>query len=253
MRRPDSDATEAPNGTAGSVHLARLTWPVVHDRAPLVLVPIGSVEQHGPHLPLATDTVIAAEVTSLASRQLLRRGVDVVVAPALGYGASGEHEGFAGTISIGHEALHLLLVEYGRSACRWALGVVFVNGHGGNTETGLRAVETLRSEGRTALWATCAVPGGDAHAGATETSVMRHLLPAAVHLRQAVAGPTTPIGDLMPVLRAVGVRAVSPNGVLGDATASSLDRGRKAVELMVRTLVDQVSALEESPRSAAPG
>ena len=88
-----------------------------------------------------------------------------MVAPALSYGASGEHEDFPGTISIGHEALHLLLVEYARSACRWAEGVIFVNGHGGNAETVTSAVELLRSEQRSVAWTSCGVPGGDAHAG----------------------------------------------------------------------------------------
>ncbi len=251
MRPPAAVSGESPPAPARSADLARSSWPDLSDRAPLVLVPVGSVEQHGPHLPLATDTVIATEVARLAGRRLLRCGADVVVAPALTYGASGEHEGFAGTISIGHEALYLLLVEYGRSACRWARGVLFVNGHGGNTEAGLRAAETLRSEGRVALWAACTVPGGDAHAGTTETSVMRYVVPADVDLTQAVTGSTTPIEELMPLLRSGGLQAVSPSGVLGDATRSSHDEGRRAVEAMVHALVLAVRALEVSPRSAA--
>src|SRR5215204_2153898 len=90
--------------------------------AQLVLVPVGSVEQHGPHLPLDTDTRIAAAVAARAATGAL------LVAPPVAYGASGEHEGFAGTVSIGHEALRLLLVELGRSASRWAARLVFVNG-----------------------------------------------------------------------------------------------------------------------------
>ena len=103
------------------------------------------------------------------------------MAPAIAYGASGEHQSFAGTISIGTEALTTLLVEYGRSAACWAQRLVFVNGHGGN----VGRVEHAR-------WPDCApravtsdgapvlAAGGDAHAGHTETSVLLHISPADV-------------------------------------------------------------------------
>ena len=70
------------------------------------------------------------------------------MAPAIAYGASGEHQSFAGTISIGTEALTMLLVEYGRSAACWARRLVFVNGHGGNVAALADAVARLRAEGR---------------------------------------------------------------------------------------------------------
>ena len=97
----------------------------------LVLVPLGSTEQHGPHLPLDTDTRIA---TAVGRALAARFGDGWLLAPALHYGASGEHEGFDGTISIGTTVLQLLLIEYGRSACNWAGRLVFVNGHGGNLD-----------------------------------------------------------------------------------------------------------------------
>ena len=97
--------------------LADAGWPDLPE-APLLVVPLGSVEQHGPHLPLTTDTAIADAVARAAVPSL----GGALLAPALAYGASGEHEGFPGTISIGTAALTGLLVEYGRSACRWAAG-----------------------------------------------------------------------------------------------------------------------------------
>ncbi|HEY5419948.1 MAG TPA: creatininase family protein, partial [Marmoricola sp.] len=90
--------------------LAQHRWPVLDGSRPLLLVPVGSTEQHGPALPLGADTMIATSVTQEVARRLVDDGRHVLVAPAVGYGASGEHEGFPGTISIGREALGLMLV-----------------------------------------------------------------------------------------------------------------------------------------------
>jgi creatinine amidohydrolase len=183
----------------------------------VLVVPLGSVEQHGHHLPLGTDTAIACAVAEEAAGS-----VDgALLAPALAYGASGEHEGFPGTVSIGTEALTGLLVEYGRSAGRWAGRVLLVNGHGGNLDALRAAVPLLRAEGRDVAWFPCAVPGGDAHAGRTETSLMLHVEPAGVRTDRAGAGATDDLAELLPRLRAEGVRAVSPTGVLGDPTGAS--------------------------------
>ena len=157
------------------------------------------------------------------------------MAPPVAYGASGEHEGFPGTVSIGHEALRLLLVELGRSAARWAGRVLFVNGHGGNVPTLVDAVRLLRYEGRDAAWLACA-PGGDAHAGRTETSLMLALDPACVRPAWA-AGNTASLGDLLPAMRAGGVAAVSANGVLGDPSGASPDEGERLLAAMAAELV----------------
>ncbi|MDT0350849.1 mycofactocin biosynthesis peptidyl-dipeptidase MftE [Pseudonocardia charpentierae] len=207
--------------------LGERVWPEIDGR-PTLLVPVGSVEQHGPHLPLDTDTRIAAAVAARAATGAL------LVAPSVAYGASGEHEGFAGTVSIGHEALRLLLVELGRSASRWAARLVFVNGHGGNLSSLVEAVRLLRYERRDAAWFACAA-GGDAHAGRTETSLMLALGPALVRPQRA-AGNTAPLADLLPTMRAGGVAAVSPNGVLGDPAGASADEGEQLLAAMSDSL-----------------
>jgi mycofactocin system creatininase family protein len=199
--------------------LAGSVWPGLPE-APVLAVPLGSVEQHGHHLPLGTDTAVACAAAEAAVAAL----DGALLAPALAYGASGEHEGFPGTISIGSEALTGLLVEYGRSACRWARRVLIVNGHGGNLDALRVAVPLLRSEGRDVAWFPCGVAGGDAHAGRTETSLMLHVEPERV-VGDRTAGVTTPIGELLPRLRAEGVRAVSPTGVLGDPAGASAEEG----------------------------
>lgn len=205
--------------------LRELTWTDLQGSAVTLVVPVGSVEQHGPHLPLDTDVRIAEAVAA----GLLERVPELVVAPAIAYGAAGEHEGFPGTVSVGHAALELLLVEYGRSACRWAARVLLVNGHGGNVVTLAAAARRLRGEGRDVGWVPCAPPGGDAHAGRTETSLVAAVAPDAVRAERAEPGNTAPLAELLPALRAGGTAAVSPNGVLGDPTGAHADEGATAL------------------------
>ena len=243
--------TTAPG--AASLGLGQQRWPALDPDQSLLLVPVGSVEQHGPHLPLATDAMIANAVTRAAAERLAETGTAVLVAPSVNYGASGEHEGFPGTISIGHEALFLLLTEFGRSATRWANGVIFVNGHGGNTATLTKVVDLLRYEGRAVAWTSMDLPDADAHAGDTETSLLRHLAPWAVRVDLMAPGATEPVAELMPRLRAGGVRSVSESGVLGDPTTSSAERGRHLFDRLVTALVSELVALDVTQNGRLSG
>ncbi|MFJ9124287.1 mycofactocin biosynthesis peptidyl-dipeptidase MftE [Streptomyces sp. NPDC102340] len=231
------------------VELARATWPTVPEGA-LVLVPVGSTEQHGPHLPFHTDSTIAEAVARGVARRVARQlpYEGVVLAPTFAYGASGEHAGFPGTLSIGHEALHAVLVETVRSLSLWAGRVVLLNGHGGNVTTLDAVCAQLRYEGHDVAWLGCAPSGGDAHAGRTETSVMLHLAPSDVRLSEAAPGDTRPLPELLPHLMAHGVRGVSPNGVLGDPTGATAEEGRALVEAMVSHAVRLVTAGHADPR-----
>lgn len=206
--------------------LSEATWTDLPVR-PLVLVPLGSTEQHGPHLPLGTDTLIATAVA-----KALAYGVDGHVAPAVAIGASGEHQGFPGVLSVGTDALRLLLIELVRSLALWAGRIVIVNGHGGNLEAVTSAVSQLTGEGHDVGWVPCSVPG-DAHAGHTETSLLLHLAPWLVRLSRLEAGNTRPMAELLPDLRAQGVRAVSPSGVLGDPMFANAAEGADLFHQMV--------------------
>jgi len=226
--------------------LASSTWTQVPSRA-LVLVPVGAIEQHGPHLPLDTDTVIADAVARRVADHLHRR--DVLVASPVTYGSSGEHQAFPGTVSVGTEALAHLLVELTRSLGSWADRVVFINAHGGNTTALTRAVTQLISEGHDAAWVPCATEDVDAHAGYTETCLMLHLRPWDVRLHRAEPGNTTPLNELLPTLTSAGVRAVTTNGVLGDPTGASAGAGKRVLEAMI----DDITQLIDTGRPGDTG
>jgi creatinine amidohydrolase len=215
--------------------LADLTVADIAPVRPIVVVPLGSCEQHGRHLPLGTDTIIAV---TLAER-LASRCPDVVVAPALGISASGEHAGFPGTLSIGTAATAAVLVELARSA-DWAAGVVIVNGHGGNADAVAAATATIRAEGRNVLSWWPRVAGGDAHAGHTETSLMLAIDAGRVAMRLAERGETRPLEEIDVELRCRGVGAVSPSGVLGDPTSATLEHGRTLLDMLTTDLVAAV-------------
>ncbi|NEE01057.1 mycofactocin biosynthesis peptidyl-dipeptidase MftE [Phytoactinopolyspora halotolerans] len=270
--RPSVDAGSAAYPSAGEERrgartrpekwLADRPWPDVG--RPVVVLPLGSTEQHGPHLPLDTDTVIATAVACGLAERITADGTDSVVAPPMAYGASGEHEQFAGTVSLGRDALEFLLIEYGRSICRWAERLVIVNGHGGNVDALDRAVRRLVSEGRDAVWTPCLIADDDtqaddgpapptspatepatpdvtvprvldAHAGRLETSLMLHLAPERVLLDRAEAGNLQPLSEILPALRRGGVAAVAANGVLGDPHGASAAEGARLLDSMIDT------------------
>lgn len=222
--------------------LSQTTWPEVAGASPqVVLVPVGSCEQHGPHLPFDTDTRIAVAVAGAVAE----RRDDVLLAPALTYGSSGEHQSFPGTLSIGTDALVQVLVELGRSAFPEGgsphRALVFVNGHGGNTAGVRAAVERLQDEGRPvdAWWPS--FDAGDAHAGRTETSLLLAIAPEVVGDERPI-GTTEPLADLIDAMRTGGIAAVSENGVLGDARGASAAAGAELLAEMVEDLTALVAA-----------
>jgi len=227
--------------------LATMTWPAVAEAAGawLLAIPVGSTEQHGPHLPLATDALVAETVAA----RLARARSDVVVAPALAYGASGEHAAFAGTLSIGMAALRGIIVELVRSADAFA-GSILVNGHGGNHDALAAAADQLRAEGRRVLvWSpnrTAIERAGpfrvDAHAGRFETSIMLAIAPEMVRMDRAEAGDPRPVADLLDIMRRDGIAGVTRIGVLGDPAGATAEEGEALLVALTHDLVDAVAA-----------
>jgi mycofactocin system creatininase family protein len=233
------------------VKLSPAHWPDIEAQSRRVLVvPVGSLEQHGPHLPLDTDTRIAAAVAERACAGRAGAGL----APAIAIGASGEHADFPGTLSIGIVAMSTLLVELGRHASLHWPTMLLVNGHGGNAAAISDALGKLTAEGRDChVWHAGIRPPmlaaagirlvPDAHAGRVETSIMLALKPGDVRLEAAVPGETRPLALIMADLRTHGVRPVSPNGVLGNPTGASAAEGERLLALLVADLTATLNHL----------
>lgn len=226
------------------MNLGDRSSPQLAERAArtVLAVSLGATEQHGPHLPLDTDTAIATELR----RRIALRLPQVLVAPAVPYGSSGEHAGFSGTLSIGQAALELVIVELVRSADEFTW-LVLVSGHGGNLEPLNAAVRVFRAEGRNVLAWLPTGPADDSHAGHTETSVMLRLRPADVALDAAQEGNTRPLPELIDRLRDGGVRQVSPNGVLGDPAGAAAKHGEQLLSAWTESLVSRVLAGQACP------
>ncbi len=223
------------------MRLSASAWPDLAASARtggILVIPLGSTEQHGPHLPVTTDTDIAVAIAEGAAAVENR----LAVAPPVAYGASGEHQGFAGTLSIGQDATELVLLELGRSAAAEFAHVLVVSAHGGNAAPLSRAMALLSEEGHPVRAWSPSWPG-DAHAGRTETSLMMAIAPHRVHLARAEPGDRRPLGALLPQLRSHGVRSVSANGVLGDPTGASADEGTRLLRHAVEALIAVVASL----------
>lgn len=174
---------------------AELTWEEARDAAAagaVALVPVGSTEAHGPHLPLGTDVIIAAEVAARAADRLEARGRRAVIFPALAYGVTEFAAGFTGTVSLRPETLRALVVDLARSLAGQGFGpVVLVNHH--LEPDHFAALHAAAEEARPAQvivpdhrrkpWALALgreFCTGGSHAGSYETSLVLAAQPAQV-------------------------------------------------------------------------
>lgn len=192
---------------------------------PIVLLALGSWEQHGAHLPFDTDTVIIESVVDAAIRSVDPENTQFSVVPTIGVTASDEHNGFAGTLSIGTNALSDAVVSIARSAS-WARGICIVNGHGGNSDALKLVHSALDYENiRHSIWSLPYYEDADMHAGHTETSLMLHLAPDTVRMDLAEVGAVGDSEMLIERMRAGGIKEVSSNGVVGDPTNATAAHG----------------------------
>lgn len=159
----------------------------------IAVLPVGAIEQHGPHLPVAVDAVIADGVVAAAVERMPDT-LPVVVLPALTVSYSREHENFAGTLSLSPETFLKVVLELGGNVARAGVKkLVMLNGHGGNPPVlDIAARELRATHGMLAVvasWYRLGLPDGlfpenevrhGIHGGAVETAVMMHLAPGSV-------------------------------------------------------------------------
>lgn len=215
-----------------------------------VLLPFGALEEHGPHLPLATDTLQAYEVCKRTAEQL-----PVFVAPPVHYGNCRSTRCHPGTISISTDTLKALLKDLVRSFCGLGMtNILVLTGHAGGAhrlalqDAGEELLEELprlriavvteyelaREEGRGII-----ETAGDAHAGEIETSRIMHSHPHLVRGTAPEEYPAFPVGVLVR-----DKRRYWPGGVWGNPARATADKGARIEALVVRKVADLVQALE---------
>jgi mycofactocin system creatininase family protein len=239
--------------------LSDMTWPEVEDAiargATTVILPLGATEQHGPHLPLGTDTLLAA---ALAER-LAARMPGVLIAPVLPVGCSDEHAGFPGLLSLDTATLAGVLIDCARRMLVWGVRrLVIVSAHGGNGDALALAAERI---GRELLELRLSIPGElyaagavrqvaqsegiplaalGLHAGEGETSQLLHVCPELVRLDRAAPGFVGDMEQILPVLRMAGLQPVTPNGVLGDPSPAQAERGARYLDAQADSLAAEL-------------
>jgi creatinine amidohydrolase len=237
--------------------------------ATVAVLPVGAIEQHGPHLPVAVDACLGEGVVRRAL-ELLPAGAPVLVLPPTPVGKSDEHVDFPGTLTLSAETLGRVWRELGASVRRAGVRkLLLFNSHGGQPQVAQIVARALRVEhGMLAVaanWFSWGLPEGlfepaeirhGIHGGAVETAMMLALRPDLVDLGAAADFvPVTVADDLdYPRLRALGpaglgwqAQDLHVEGVCGDATRATADAGRAVVDHAARCLVELLEELVRFP------
>ncbi|TDE10355.1 creatininase family protein [Jiangella asiatica] len=246
-------------------HLTSTRLGTIERSLPVVL-PMGAIEQHGPHLPLATDRMIVDHFCRELDRRL---GDDVLILPTISVGYSRHHDDFPGTLSLSHETLLNQIVETADSALEVGMSnLLILNAHGGNEGIGQVALERIghrwpdRTIVRTTWWQVAAEallelsttgPGGVGHACELETSLLLEIAASlvdtdAIPARQNTSAFSWDVSDMLRGAPAVVYRRfadVSPTGVFGDPRAATAEKGRRISEVVSARLVALVRSLRE--------
>ena len=234
----------------------RIAELVEHD--PVLLLPIGAIEQHGPHLPVDTD---ANSVSTVAERAAGALGPEsCLVLPTIHWGLSPYWLPFAGTISLRPETILALMRDIGASVAQHGFRrMIILNGHGGNAgiiavaatqmaELGIRAMSisywSLLGDALHRL--TPRDYGHIGHAGQTETSIQLHLQPEHVDPGWASITDWADLGRLAEGLATPGAyspplpKVEAPNGIYGDVTAASDQLGAAIVKMAADQLTELI-------------
>ncbi|MGD9412986.1 MAG: creatininase family protein, partial [Desulfobacterales bacterium] len=254
--------TLEPSGADGYLW-GELTWRQARTRIKkmdVALLPVGAVEQHGPHLPLDTDAFDA----DYLARRVAEACSDPkpLVLPPISYGVSYHHADFTGTVSISNDTLAKMIYEIGMSVSRNGIcKLVIINGHGGNSPTLNYAAQMINRDARIFV---CVDTGetsdvdidkivetpNDVHAGEIETSTGLAVRPQLVQMDRAkkqipkFSSRYLDFTSKRGVLWYAYTRKISPSGVMGDPTKASAAKGERIWEIMIAHLVSLVEDLK---------
>ncbi len=236
--------------------LAELTWKEVDalSRDIIVMIPTGSLEQHGAHLPLLTDSLLATAVTSECEKGIPDK---VLLTPCIWLGASGHHLNFAGTCSASMEGYIAAITAVVHSMTRHGFHrFLIVNGHGGNNEPNGVAFRALKEKnndltlghvgyyqfGEDAIREVMEGPSkGIQHACEAETSLMMHLYPEKVRKDKC---RDDGLKSEPPTLSLVKMwDEVSEEGSLGFSTLATAAKGKKIFDICVNGVIAEVQAI----------
>lgn len=251
--------------TATEIEWMKLTFAELNARAAadaLVIVPVASLEQHGPHLATGVDIVCATGVAHAIARRMVTAGQGVVVTPCVWTGLAEHHVPFGGTVTLDYAAFAAVLKGVVRSAGRAGFKrVMLLNGHGGNAE----AVAVVGGECQTEFGLKCVAGtywhlAGDAfapilerqsnvlHACEAETSMVMKLLPEAVRTDRLpdAHGPhsTRPEGQPAAMIRRRSFKEITPSGVVGDARSATAAKG----EALLAAAAERIAAELANPK-----
>nr|WP_246700553.1 creatininase family protein [Variibacter gotjawalensis] len=220
--------------------------------ATIAVLPVAAIEQHGPHLPVSTDTVIADGMIAEVAKRL-PDDISALILPTQNIGKSNEHISFAGTVTLSAEAAIRVWTEIGEAVNRAGLRkLVIVNSHGGNVEVMGIVTRELRVRFEilavSCSWSRLGYPDGlytdeeravGIHAGDIETSLMLHFRPDLARMERAenFVPATIAIAKEFEILRPTGytpfawlAEDLHPKGALGDATRATAEKGRLTAE-----------------------
>jgi len=228
-------------------------------RDAMVILPLGAIEQHGPHLPVEVDSRLGEEVALRTARVMADRGQPVLVLPMFWPGVSEHHMSFGGTITLGFDTYRAVVEDICRSIIRAGFRrIVLLNGHGGN-ENGLRVITdeltpklgvpivqfTYWYAAAEAIEAILETQKALLHACEAETAMMMAVRPDLVaedRIPLARVNYTPDVSDVVGggVYRWRSIGARSSSGVIGNPDAASPEKGARLFDAVATTLADKL-------------
>lgn len=235
----------------------------------IAVLPVGAIEQHGPHLPVCVDACLNKAIIDRAVERM-PDDLPVTILPEMPVGKSNEHQAFPGTLTLSAETLIRLWTDIGESVARAGIRkLVLFNSHGGQPQVMDIVASDLRVRRKmfvvSVSWFGLGLPDGlfpshevqhGVHGGAIETAMMLHVRPDLVHMDQAVdfVPLTSSMATEYDILSATGPAAFAwqaqdlhPAGVAGNAAAATADQGRQVIDHAAARLVALFREVDRAP------